>query len=186
MRAAGRLMLQGGYVSSSIGAIATEAGVAVQTIYNSVGGKADLLWAVLDLAAAGPHAPALVPAELRQRVGRAATAPEIIRVLADWFLEVNERTANVFLMIAQAAAVDAEIAVLERRRAAARLHNYGETASALRVLRALRGGMTDPEAAAAIWAVGHPQVYRMLVTELGWSPDAYRDWLEKALRGALS
>ncbi|MEO6309095.1 MAG: TetR family transcriptional regulator [Leifsonia sp.] len=186
VRAAGRLMLHRGYVASSINAIAVEAGVAVQTIYNSVGNKSDLLSAVLDLAAAGPDAPRLVPAVMRQRVGGATTAAEIIRILSDWFAEANLRTANVFEIIAQAAAVDPEVAALERRRAAARLHNYGEAAESLRALRGLRGGMSNPEAAAAIWAVGHPQVYRMLVSELGWSSEAYRDWVEKALRGALS
>src|SRR5680860_1900901 len=57
--AAHRLMLERGYVATSIGSIADEAGVAVQTIYNSVGNKADVLSAVLDLAAAGADAPAL-------------------------------------------------------------------------------------------------------------------------------
>ena len=185
VEAAAKLMLSGGYVASSIGAIAAEAGVAVQTIYNSVGNKADVLSAVLDRAAAGPDAPALVPAVMRYRVAAATSAPVIIRILADWFLEVNERTADVFRVISQAAAVDPDVAELERRRAAARLHNYGEAASSLRALRGLSGGMSDHEAAAAIWAVGHPQVYRTLVTELGWAPQAYRDWVEKTLRGSL-
>ena len=154
-------------------------------LFRSVGNKADLLSAVLDQAAAGPDAPALVPAVMRYRVAAATSASAIIRVLADWFLEVNERTADVHRVIGQAAAVDADVAELERRRAAARLHNYGEAASSLRALRGLRGGMSDHEAAAAIWAVGHPQVYRTLVTELGWAPVAYRDWVEKTLRGSL-
>jgi AcrR family transcriptional regulator len=63
--AAHRLMLERGYIPTSISAIAEQAGVAVQTIYNSVGNKADLLSAVLDRAAAGPDAPALVPAVTR-------------------------------------------------------------------------------------------------------------------------
>lgn len=186
MRAAGRLMLGRGYVATSMGTIAAEAGVAVQTIYNSVGGKADLLAAVLELAAAGPGTEDLLPAALRQRVSAASSSVEIVRILADWFLAVNERTVNVVLMINQAAATSGDAAAIERRGTASRLHTLGEIASAIRALRGLRGGMTDPEAAAAIWAVGHPQVYRMLVSEFGWSNEAYRDWLEKALRGALA
>ncbi|GAA3867378.1 TetR/AcrR family transcriptional regulator [Leifsonia kafniensis] len=186
MRAAGRLMLHRGYVATSINSIATEAGVAVQTIYNSVGSKAELLSAVLELAAEGPGTQELVPAALRKRVLAASSAVEILRVVADWFLAVNERTVNVVLMISQAAAVDGDVAAVERRSTASRLHTCGEVATSLRAVRGLRGGMSDPEAAAAIWAVGHPQVYRMLVSELGWSSEAYRDWLEKALRGALS
>lgn len=179
-------MLHRGYVATSIGAIAAEADVAVQTIYNSVGSKAELLAAVLELAAEGPGTEDLVPAALRQRVVASSSAAEILRVVADWFLAVNERTVNVLLMISQAAAVDGDVRAIERRSVASRLHTFGEVASSLRALRGLRGGMSDPEAAAAIWALGHPQVYRMLVTEFGWSSEAYRDWLEKALRGALS
>ncbi len=179
-------MLGRGYVATSIGAIADEAGVAVQTIYNSVGNKADVLSAVLDLAAAGPGAPALVPDLMRERVARARTALEIIDTLADWFVEVHARTAGVFRVIGQAAAVDADVAKLELRRAAQRLHNYGGAASALRARRGLRAGLSDHEAAAAIWAIGHPQVYQSLVVDLGWSVSAYRDWLGKTLAGALT
>jgi len=178
-------MLERGYVATSIGSIADEAGVAVQTIYNSVGNKADVLSAVLDLAAAGADAPALVPDLMRRRVADAVSAPQIIRVLADWFTEVHPRTSGVFRVIGQAAAVDPDVARLELKRAAARLHNYGEAASALRARRGLRAGLSDHEAAATIWATGHPQVYQTLVRDLGWSPEAYREWIGKTLTAAL-
>lgn len=186
MEAARRLMLERGYVPTSISAIADEASVAVQTIYNSVGNKADLLSAVLDLAAAGPDAPARVPDVMRGRVAGARNATEIIRILADWFVEVHERTASVFRVISQAAAVDPDVAKRELRRAAQRLHTYGEAAAALRERHGLRSGLSDHEAAAAIWALGHPQVYQSLVVDLGWSVETYREWLGKTLRGALS
>ncbi|TFB49546.1 TetR/AcrR family transcriptional regulator [Cryobacterium tagatosivorans] len=186
VEAAHRLMLERGYVATSIGAIAAEAGVAVQTIYNSVGSKADLLSAVLELAGAGPESPALVPDLLRRRVAAAVSAPEIIRVLADWFALMHARTSSVFRVIGQAAAVDPDVAKLELRRAAGRLHNYGEAASALRARRGLRAGLSDHEAAAAIWAIGHPQVYQSFVNDLGWSAEAYREWLGKTLKATLS
>ncbi|TFD78087.1 TetR/AcrR family transcriptional regulator [Cryobacterium sp. Sr8] len=184
--AAHRLMLERGYVATSIGAIADEAGVAVQTIYNSIGNKAEVLSAVLDLAAAGPDAPALLPDVMRRRVAAAVSAPEIIRILADWFTELHARTSGVFRVIGQATAVDPEVAKLELRRAAGRLHHYGEAASALRARRGLRAGLSDHEAAAAIWALVHPQVYESFVTDLGWSASAYREWLGKTLKATLS
>lgn len=186
--AARRLMLERGYISTSIGAIATEAGVAVQTIYNSIGSKAEVLTAVLELTEAGPgpDAPALVPAALRTRVAGARSAADIIRVLAAWFVEVNERNAGVFRVLGQAAAVDPDFARFEDRRATQRLHGLGDAAAALRGRHGLRSGLSDHEAAAAIWAVGHPQVYRALVQDIGWSPGAYREWLEKTLRAALA
>ena len=186
VEAAGRLMLERGSVSTLIGAIANAAGVAVQTIYNSVGNKSDVLSAVLDRAAAGADGPSLVSEVMRKRVAGGRNATEIIRILVDWFIEVNERTAMVHRVISQAAAVDAEVAALEQRRAIQRLHHFGEAASALRARHGLRSGLSDYEAAASIWAIGHPQVYQALVVDLGWSIDAYREWLDKTLSGALS
>ena len=186
VEAARRLMLERGYVATSIGAIAEDAGVAVQTIYNSVGNQADVLSAVLDLTSTGPDSVALVPDLLRRRVADAVSAQEIIRILADWFAAVHARTSSVFRVIGQAAAVDRDVAKLELRRAAGRLHNYGEAAFALRARGGLRAGMSDHEAAAAIWAIGHPQVYQSFVDDHGWSAAAYRDWLGKTLKATLS
>ena len=186
VEAAQRLMLERGYIPTSIAAIAESAGVAVQTIYNSVGGKAEVLSAVLDRTAAGPNTPVPGPDAKRERVATAGSAGEVIRILAAGIVEVNARTAAVYRMIIQAAGVDPEVAKLELRRSSQRLFNYGEAASNLRALRGLRAGLSDHEAAAAIWAIGHPQVYRSLVLDLGWSVAAYRDWTEKTLSGALS
>lgn len=185
VRAALRLMLERGYIPTTIGAIAVEAGVAVQTVYNSVGGKAAVLSAVLDLAAVDPETPDTGPAPLRSHVGGASGPAEIVRVLTDHIADLNERTSGVHRVIAQAAGVDANIAELEIRRSAQRLLRYGEVASALRSRHSLRSGLSDHEAAATVWALGHPQAYRSLVLDLGWSGDAYRAWLLKALQGAL-
>lgn len=186
VEAAQRLMLERGYIPTSITAIAAEAGVAVQTIYNSVGGKADLLSAVLDLSGAGPDSPAPVPGSLPARYAEARSTADIVRILVDWIVAVNEHTAAVHRVIVQAAGVDAEVEKLEIRRSTQRLHNYGSAASSVRTRNGLRSGLSDHEAAAAIWALGHPQVFRSLVTDLGWSGPAYRDWLTKALLGVLS
>src|SRR5919106_3664088 len=61
VEAAARLFAVYGYHATSIGRIASEAGVAVQTIYNSLGSKRAILSRVLDFAAAGDRAPARVP-----------------------------------------------------------------------------------------------------------------------------
>lgn len=186
VRAALRLMLERGYISTTLGAISVEAGVAVQTIYNSVGGKSAVLSAVLDLAASYPGESDTGPAPLRGQVAEARSAAEIVRILADWIADLNVRTSGVHRVIAQAAGIDADIAELETRRSAQRLIQYGEVASALRSRHGLRGGVSDHEAAATVWAIGHPQAYRSLVLDLGWSDAAYRGWLGKALQGALS
>lgn len=178
--AAAQLFAEQGYVGTSIGAIATRAGVAVQTIYNAVGNKAAVLSAVLDAAASGPNAPTPVPEFMVERSRQAPDAAAILDLLADWFVEVNTRTAPIQWVIRQAAAVDTDAAELERARSRQRLRNYGLAATALRERGGL-GATTDGEAAATIWTLGHPTAYRSLVIDEGWSPDAYRAWLRGAL-----
>lgn len=185
VEAATQLFLDHGYVGTSIGAIARRAGVAVQTIYNAVGNKAAVLSAVLDAAASGPNSPTPVPVFMAERTRETTDFAALVRMLAEWFVEVNERTAPIHWIIQQAAAVDEDAAELNRARSRQRLHNYGRAASALRERGGLSTGLTDEQAAANIWALGHPTAYRTLVLDEGWSIENYRDWLQGALTGAL-
>ena len=184
--AAGRLFVEHGYVGTSVAAIAREAGVALQTIYNAVGSKADILSAVLDAHAQGPQAPRSVPEFMAERTSEARNGDDVVEVLADWFVEVHERTATVFGIIRQAAAVDPAAAALERRRAERRRTNYLGAAAVLRRVGAVPPGRDDSDIAAAIFALGHPDVYRTLVLDGGWSVDHYRAWLRDCLLGALT
>jgi len=173
-------------VRTTIEGIAVESGVAVQTVYNSVGNKAALLSAVLDAAASGPNAPAQVLEFMRERTRQALDLDAVLAVLADWFVEVHQRTGAVLGVIAQAAAVDTDVAKLEKARALQRLTRYHEAAAAVRELGGLTSGMSDEDAAAAIWSLGHPQAYRTLVNDAGWTPEAYREWILRALAAALA
>jgi hypothetical protein len=117
---------------------------------------------------------------MSERTQQAPDAAAILDLLADWFVEVNARTAGIHATIREAAAVDPDAAKLERARSRQRLRNYGLAAAALRERGGL-GGVTDDQAAATIFTLGHPTVYRSLVIDEGWTPDAYRAWLRAAL-----
>lgn len=182
---AARLFLAHGYGATSLTALATAAGVAVQTVYNSVGNKPALLSAVLDFVVSGPDAPVPVPVFMQQRTAAAPDADAVVRLIADWLLEANERTAALWQVIYEAAAGHDEVADLKRRRDQARLHNYGLAAAELRRRSALPEGVRDEEAAATIWAIGHPIPYRSLVLDGEWTPSEYHGWILGSLRRAL-
>ena len=184
--AARELFLSRGYVRTSLTAVAELAGVAVQTIYNSVGNKAALLAAVLDQATAGPGAPRTVTEFMQERADATGGIAGLSGLLADWIAEVNERSIEVLTLINQTAAVYPEVAALERERGERRLAGYGKAAAVALGRGGLMGGQSKEQAAAAIWSLGHPQVFRSLVVEGGWSTDAYRAWLAQSLRGVLS
>ena len=185
VEAAARLFQDRGYQATSMAAIAVEAGVAVQTIYNAIGSKRDVLSRVLDYAAAGEQAPRPVPAFMQERSERAADAHEFVAQIVDYWRDALVRTAPVFRVIRQGAALDPEVAALEVQRAEQRLRNYGRAARILAERDMLRPGLGEDEAAAAIFAIGHPDLYRFLVTDHGWSPERWAAWVNDALETAL-
>jgi AcrR family transcriptional regulator len=182
---AARLFAEHGYHATSIGRIASEAGVAVQTIYNSVGPKRDILSRVLDFAAAGERAPVPVPVFMREETEREPDPHRIIARLVEFWRGALPRTAPVFRMIREAAAADPDAAEVERARAAQRLGNYGHAAQLLAERGALRRELTIDQAAATIFAIGHPETYRALVLDGAWDDDRWAAWARDALEAAL-
>ena len=185
VESAARLFAQNGYQSTSIARIAAEADVAVQTVYNSIGGKREVLSRVLDFAAAGDRAPVPVP-EIMRRMAETETDPHrIIDQLVDFWQDALARTAPVFRIIREAAVVDPDVAALERERAARRMSNYGHAARILATRGALRGELTIEDAAATIFAIGHPETYRTFVTEGSWDVQRWAAWARASLQNAL-
>jgi hypothetical protein len=105
--------------------------------------------------------------------------------MVEFWRSAFPRTAPVFRVIREVAAVDDEIAELERVRAAQRLSNYGIAARLLAERGALRPGLTIEGAAAAIFAIGHPETYRALVSDGDWDDDQWCAWVQQSLENAL-
>ncbi len=185
VEAAARLFSELGYQGTSIGRIASEAGVAVQTIYNSVGSKREILSRVLDFAAAGDQAPVPVPEFIRDQAEREPDSRRIIALTVEFWRGALPRTAPVFRLIGEAAATDPEIAALARTRAAQRLRNYRHAARILAERGTLRDGLSIDDAAATFFAIGHPHTYRTLVLDGQWDDDRWAAWANTALQAAL-
>ena len=182
---AARLFVEQGYAPTTISQIARESGVAVQTIYNSTGSKRELLSRVLDFAAAGDKAPRPVPAFMQEQAEAEPDARKVIAQLVEFWRGGLERTAPIFEVIRQAAALDPEIATLETERAQARLRNYGMAGRMLADRGQLRSGLSPDAAAAVIFSLGHPESYRLLVHKSGWSSEQWATWVTDALEAAL-
>jgi AcrR family transcriptional regulator len=185
LEAAHRLFVERGYVATSIPAIAAEAGVAVQTIYNTVGSKREVLGGVIELAVRGPRYPATPSQTVGERIRAASEPGLIVELLVDWLAEAHGRSAAIYVAIREAAAVDAEAAELEQALADERFGRYGDAARELTRRDGLRAGLTRDQAAATIWTLGHPDTYRYLTQRRGWSARRYRRWLTDALTAAL-
>jgi AcrR family transcriptional regulator len=172
---AARLFIDRGYHAATLGEIAREAGVAIQTIYNSIGSKRDVLSKVLDYAASGEHAPTPAPTFVLAQAEQEPDARTSLDQLVDFWRESRPRTAPFYKVLRQAAAVDDEMAELERARAASLFAKRG----------ALRDGLSLDDAAAIIYATGHPDVYRFLVIEGQWTADQWATWVRSTLEAGL-
>jgi AcrR family transcriptional regulator len=184
LEAAQRLFLQHGYAGTTIPAIASEAGVAVQTIYNTVGGKRAVIGGVVELAVRGPDYPATVSDTLGERIRGEPDPHRIVELFADWLVAVHERTCSIMVVIGEAAALEPEVAEFEQTLADKRLEGYRQIAVELDRRAALPNAIEVDAAAATMWSLGHPQTYRFLRAR-GWDDEAYRTWLVVALVGAL-
>jgi hypothetical protein len=122
---------------------------------------------------------------MRERAERAQSGRALLELLTDFWQGALPRTAGVFAVIREAAAIDPRMAEFERDRSAQRLRNYAIAGRQLADRGWLREGLTPEDAAATIFAVGHPEVYRALVLEAGWSDERYAAWALARLCDAL-
>jgi AcrR family transcriptional regulator len=184
--AAYRLFAEKGYTSTSIPAIAHEAGVAVPTVYWAFGSKRALLMALVSSRTVGDEEQ--VPLAERQWWQEMLEEPDPVHqleLLAAIVRQSHERAATAFEILRDAAASDPEIAALYREGGQRRYRDNQTVAHALAAKGALRSGVTEQAAADVLWAMSASEWYRMFVLERDWSPEQYEAWHMLSLSGFL-
>jgi AcrR family transcriptional regulator len=172
LQAARALFAQHGYQTTTMQAIAEEAAVAVPTLYAAFGSKAAILSALVKSAGAD---------EAIRTVARAAFAePDPRRRLflaARVVRSIQERDADIVSLLWQAGSGDPDLAAVWRQSHRQQLNRMGELIGTLVQKGALKPGLTSEAATDILWALGSPEVYRLLVGERGWTPQRYEEWL---------
>jgi len=181
LEAARRLFVERGYAATSVADVAAAAGVAIQTIYASVGSKRALLGSLADHL----DAESGVPEALRAIRG-ATDAREVIRHGVGITRRFNEGGGDILRALASAAAVEPEMAALLAE--GQRRHRAG-TRSAVELI-ASRWGLRDPmttDRGAAIFAtITSIASWQGLHDDHGWSFDEIEDWMVATLVAALA
>jgi len=162
-----------GYAATTLREIASEAGVAVQTVYAAFGSKANILRAlresvVTDPAASEAYAAAAAATDLDEALGSFARS-----IRLRW-----EAGHDIVMINASAAAADPEI---RAEVAAANAMRSGGIARLARRLGELERGLDPRRVEALLDALTLPAVYEQLVSHHGWSADDYESWLAGAL-----
>lgn len=174
--AARRLFASQGYSRTSVAAVAKEAGVSVQTIYDSVGGKAALVRGLNDWidgeAGVGPIA---------ARIPQATTGRELLDVAVSICRGINERCDDLIRVLDSAAAADPALAAV--REEGLRRHRDGiaRMCGRLEQLGELRPGMSAKAAAAVVAPLTDTPVARTFVHDHGWTWEAWHEWTLETL-----
>ena len=186
LQTARQLFLEDGFAATTMPAIASAAGVSVQTVYNAFGNKPRLAKAVFDVAIAGDDQP--VPMLQRASLGRVRDAPDArtrLRLYGEFLAEVAPRHVPVQLVIRDAAASDPEARVVWAELQAERLKGMTMFARALHDDGHLRPGVSANEARDVLWTCNSAELFQLLVLERGWPPKRYGRWVAEVLISAL-
>jgi AcrR family transcriptional regulator len=184
--AAHRQFLAHGYATTTLAAVAEEAGVSVETIYKAFANKAGLLKAVFDVAVAGDDDP--VPVVERDWVRHIQDEPDPatkLRMFGVHVADVGHRTVPVQLLARDAAASDPAAAGVWERMVVEKLVGMGMFAAHLAHGGHLRLGVTADEARDVLALYLSPELYQLLVLRQRWSEERFGRWIGDALVAAL-
>jgi AcrR family transcriptional regulator len=180
LRAARQLFSDHGYANTSVQHIADESGVAVQTIYSSVGSKAALLLALNDLIDEEADV-----AQLAAKLGAMTDPAPLIAGAVHLTRQLNERCGDLIrvLLSAEPSEPDVAAAVADGMRR----HEQGASflGRQLGSLGALPTDMTPEHAAAVFSMMTSNASWRQLTQSAHWSFDDSEAWLTKSLTQLL-
>jgi AcrR family transcriptional regulator len=184
--AAAELFAEHGYASTTIDAVATAAGVSRKTVFDSVGGKAQLMKLAYDFAIVGDDEP--VPLADRPEMRAMLAEPDYAKRLAMYasvVVGIDRRLSSAWRAFEGAATSDPEaakfhVAMVQQRRQAMQ-----EAAQMFADAGVLRADLDIEVAADLMWFYNDPSLYDKLVRQRGWSVDRFQAWLTEALQVQL-
>jgi len=180
--AATELFLAGGYLATTLDAVARRAEVGVRTVYVRFGTKAALFKRVVDVAIVGDTAPVGVLGRDWMRLALTApTAAGRIAAGAAAGRQIMARTGPLFAVAQQAAAAEPVIEGFWQQG-----REQSRYAQQVFWTRMADDGLLAPGTDLA-WLIDSASVvsaaetYLLITRMLGWDLDAYQAWLEATL-----
>ena len=176
--AAEALFLSRGYAAATLQAVATDAGVAVETVYSRFRNKTNLLSAILEKGLIGsePGRDILEQPEIDE-IRRSSDQRDQLRLLAAFSRGMLERTDVAHSILRSAAAVESAAAQLQHQDNLRRIEGQRIYIELLLANGPLRDGLTSEEAADTYSALASPETFAFLVRDRGWTADRFEQWL---------
>jgi AcrR family transcriptional regulator len=175
-----RLFDTNGYAATTVTAIAELAGVSVQTIYNSVGSKAQIVRCLNDVLdeAGGVQ-------DLAARISATTDPVELVELAVVTSRTINESCADIIAIVYSAAASEEEIRVVGEESRRRHRAGIARLTKRLASLGALAPDYSTARAADVLAALTDPQVARTFVHDYGWSWDRWQAWTTQSLATLL-
>jgi len=168
-----------GYAGATIAAIATEADLAVPTVYKHFGTKRRLLLNLID-ATINVRVPPQLAALLDQPTPRARLA-----ALARMCVDLASGAPDVVSVALNASVRDPELGAMFRQMAEGRRRSAALIAKSLATEGSIRPDVSEERARDIMFALAGPELYEVLVVRFGWSDDQFEAWLSSTLAASL-
>jgi TetR/AcrR family transcriptional regulator, regulator of autoinduction and epiphytic fitness len=184
--AAAELFVDPGYAATPLTAIATQAGVAIQTVYKVFGSKKALLSALVDVTVAGDDEPvALAERQFVEDIAALTDARAKLARYAEHLAETHARQAQVMLALASAATADPDAAAIWHKNLDERRRGMTMFATELASTGQLRPDQTVDTVVDVLWLAMDVRNYDWLVRERHWSPDRFQRWYVDTVAAAV-
>jgi AcrR family transcriptional regulator len=172
LQAARRQFAINGYAATSVKEIASEAGVSVQTVYDSVGSKAELVRRLNDLIDAEARV-----SEIAMTIPGTTDALALARIPAMITRRIVERCGDILRACLDGARAEPDLAPVVDE--GGRRHRAGARAVAERLasLGALDAELSTDDAAVTIATLADYRVALVLLDDHGYTLDAVEEWI---------
>jgi AcrR family transcriptional regulator len=172
-----RLFEANGYPATTVAEVAKEAGVALKTVYLAFQSKSNLLRTLWNLLLRGDETDRPVAERQWYLDVLAEQDPEQqLRLNARNSANGKQRISAILEVIRTAATVDPEIAPLWQRIQSDYHANQRAIVEHLHQRGHLRPELDVQHATDILWTINHPNTWRLLVADQGWTPDQYERW----------
>lgn len=184
---AAELLLDGGPSAMTVTGLARAAGVSPQTVYNSVGGKGEVVKAVYDVQLAGDEDP--TPMSRRPAFRAVVDAPDVdswARAYAAWTGAIYARVGGLLgVLLAEGPGGDPVLAEFVARINAERRTGNAHGLAGLVDRGVVPGGEALEDLLDGVWTLTAPEVFDRLVRQRRWPNEKYVDWLAAQLATAV-
>lgn len=177
------LFLRSGFSSTTVAAIAAEAGVSQETVYKTFGSKTGL---VEGLYRQGLHGLGPVAAYERSDALRTKADPyEVVHGWSRLAMEVGPAVNPVYLLVRDAALVDPALNDLLREMDEDRHARMTDNAHYLHDAGHLRPGVDVQAAADLMWSATSAEMFELLVVRRRWPLERWADSIFNTVAGLL-